>query len=98
MLHKKQESYKFKSKHQFVEINSIAITFGIATAILKDFFHLWSSDLIDHLIAFGMERVYFFVRFIFRFLNREAISYRYIVYEDLGKIRVGVNFLLNLPL
>ena len=57
MLHKKQESYKFKSKHQFVEINSIAITFGIATAILKDFFHLWSSDLIDHLIAFGMERV-----------------------------------------
>ena len=35
----------------------LAITLGIATAILKDFFHLWSSDLIDHLIAFDMERV-----------------------------------------
>ena len=25
---------------------ALAITFGLATAILKGFFHLWSSDLI----------------------------------------------------
>ena len=25
---------------------ALAITFGLATAVLKDFFHLWSSDLI----------------------------------------------------
>ena len=25
---------------------ALATTFGLATAILKDFFHLWSSDLI----------------------------------------------------
>ena len=35
----------------------VAVTFEIATAILKDFFHLWSSDLIYCLIAFDMERV-----------------------------------------
>ena len=25
---------------------ALAITFGLTTAILKDFFHLWTSDLI----------------------------------------------------
>ena len=35
----------------------VAVTFEIATAILKDFFHFWSSYLIHCLIAFDTERV-----------------------------------------
>ena len=57
MLHKKQESYKFKSKHQFVEINSTYYNIWNSYCNFERFFHLWFSDLIDHLISFDMERV-----------------------------------------
>ena len=44
----------------------LAITFEIAAAILKDLFHLRSSDLIDRPKAFDMERVsYLYVSYFF---------------------------------
>ena len=65
---------------------ALAIRFGLATAILIDFFHLWSSDLIYRLI----ERVScFYVSYLSSHKPIATDTYTYAMsYEDFGKIRV----------
>ena len=65
---------------------ALAITFGLATAILIGFFHLWSSDLIYRFI----ERLScFYVSYFSSHKTIATDAYTYAMsYEDFGKIRV----------
>ena len=75
--HIKQESYKFKSKHQFVEINSTCYNIWNSYCSFKGFLSSlvhWFN--LDRLIAFDMEWVPCF--YVSYFLFSRNHSYRYI--------------------
>ena len=77
IVHKKQESYKFKSKHQFVEINSTCYNIWNSYCSFKGFLSSlvhWFN--LDRLIAFDMEWVPCF--YVSYFLFSRNHSYRYI--------------------
>ena len=46
VIHKTELAISLRQNIGLWKQIALAITFGLATAILKDFFYLWSSDLI----------------------------------------------------
>ena len=65
---------------------ALAITFGQATAVLKDFFHLYRESLVCTFHIFYSRET----------IASDAYSYLcYMSYENFGKIRVSVNFLFR---
>ena len=90
ITHKTELAISWSQNISLYKQIALAITFGQVTAVLKDFFHLWSCDL-DRLIYRESD---LFLRFIFFLLIKpyeiwatDACTYA-ISYEDFGKIRV----------